>query len=200
MGLFDWVRSALKKSEPPPAQTPGVSPVPALAPASAPPVDLQQPRDRRQRQRINARPGTRALIIDDSPTIVAVFRKTLGSVGFEVMDALTAEEGLEIARAQRPDLIFLDIVLPGMNGFAALRHMRKDPQTSQIPIIMISGNEQATEQFYAERIGADDFMKKPFSRYEIFARIEHLLDADCCPRSKRSSRPVSVVPGPQQAA
>ena len=196
MGLFDWVRTALKKPEPTPTQAPGVPPVQA----SLPPVDLQQPRERRQRQRINARPGTRALIIDDSPTIVAVFRKILGSVGFEVLDALTAEEGLEIARTQRPDLIFLDIVLPGMNGFAALRHMRKDPLTSQIPIIMISGNEQATEQFYAERIGADDFMKKPFSRYEIFARIEQLLDADCCPRSKRSLRAVPARPDPQQAA
>ena len=69
-----------------------------------------------------------------------------------------------------------------MNGFAALRVMRKDPAMAQIPVIMISGNEQATEQFYANRIGADDFMKKPFNRYEVFARIERLLDAERTPR------------------
>jgi len=63
-----------------------------------------------------------------------------------------------------------------MNGFAALRRLRRDPQTEPIPVIMISGNEQATEQFFGARIGADDFMKKPFSRQEIFARIERLLD------------------------
>ena len=87
-----------------------------------------------------------------------------------------------------------------MNGFAALRTMRKDPLTWQIPVIMISGNEQATEQFYAERIGADDFMKKPFSRHEVFARIEHLLDADRRPRSKKILRTVPAPTGPQQAA
>ncbi|HRE15654.1 MAG TPA: response regulator, partial [Rhodocyclaceae bacterium] len=91
-----------------------------------------------------------------------------------------------IARLQQPDLIFLDIVLPGMNGFAALRVMRKDPQTQHIPIIMISGNEQAAEQFYAQRIGADDFMKKPFSRFEVFARIERLLDNNLMPRRKNA--------------
>ena len=58
----------------------------------------------------------------------------------------------------------------------ALRILRRDPATRDIPIIMISGNEQATEQFYAQRIGADDFMKKPFSRSEVFVRIERLLD------------------------
>ncbi len=140
--------------------------------------------DRRKRKRINAREGTRVLIIDDSPTIVAALRKILRSVKYEVLEAGDAETGIEIARTQKPELIFLDIVLPGMNGFAALRTMRKDPATQFVPIIMISGNEQATEQFYANRIGADDFMKKPFNRYEVFARVEQLLDEERVPRRK----------------
>jgi hypothetical protein len=65
-----------------------------------------------------------------------------------------------------------------MNGFGALRVIRKDPTTQHIPVIMISGNEHATEQFYANKIGADLFMKKPFSRYEVFAHLESLLDAN----------------------
>ena len=81
-----------------------------------------------------------------------------------------------------PDLIFRDIVLPGMDGFAALRTLRREPATKPVPIIMISGNVQATEQFYVQRIGADDFMKKPFSRAEVFARIERLLDEEGVPR------------------
>ena len=89
---------------------------------------------------------------------------------------------------EQPDIIFLDIVLPGMNGFEALRLMRRDPQTTTIPIVMISGNEAATEQFYANRIGADDFMKKPFSRYEVFSRIERLLDSELIPRRKSSEK------------
>lgn len=138
--------------------------------------------ERRDKPRVNAREGTRVLIVDDSPTIVALLRKLLQQNGYATLEAGDAEEGIRLAQAEAPDLIFLDIVLPGMNGFAALRQLRRDARTKDIPIIMISGNEQATEQFYAQRIGADDFMKKPFSRAEVFMRIEALLDAENIPR------------------
>ena len=82
------------------------------------------------------------------------------------------------------DLIFLDIILSGMNGFNALRLIRKNAAIQHIPVIMISGNEHATEQFYADRIGAGDFVKKPFSRFEIFARIDNLLDSSMMPCRK----------------
>ncbi len=137
--------------------------------------------ERRDKPRINAREGTRVLIVDDSPTIVALLRKLLQQNGYVTLEAGDAEEGIRLAQAEAPDLIFLDIVLPGMNGFAALRQLRRDIRTKDIPIIMISGNEQATEQFYAQRIGADDFMKKPFSRAEVFMRIERLLNAEKVP-------------------
>ncbi|RZA22117.1 MAG: response regulator [Lysobacteraceae bacterium] len=104
---------------------------------------------------------------------------------YQVLEAFDAETGIEAARREVPDLIFLDIVLPGMDGFSALRTLRRDPVTKDVPIIMISGNAQATEQFYVQRIGADDFMKKPFSRAEVFDRIEALLDDDCIPRHQR---------------
>ena len=149
--------------------------------------------DRREKPRVNAREGTVVLIVDDSPTIVAMLRKFLQQNGYQTLEAGDAEKGIDIARAERPHLIFLDIVLPGMNGFAALRALRKDPVTHGIPIVMISGNEQATEQFYAQRIGADDFMKKPFSRSEVFARIERLLDVDMVP--KRPAPP-PIAPAP----
>jgi CheY-like chemotaxis protein len=154
------------------------------APVSEMPLDAETPlqQERRLRQRVNARPGTRVLIIDDSPTVVAVLRKMLRSVGYQTLEALDAEKGVEIARVERPDLIFLDIILPGMNGFAALRVLRRNPLTVRIPVILMSGNEQATEQFFGSRIGVDDFMKKPFSRAEVFARIERLLDFEFIPR------------------
>lgn len=147
----------------------------------------QDPAERRSRKRRDAREGTKALIIDDSPTIVAALKKFLRSAGYITLEAGDAERGIEIARAERPEIIFLDIVLPGMNGFAALRVLRRDPATREVPIIMISGNEQATEQFFGTRIGADDFMKKPFSRFEVFARIERLLDAELIPRRVQST-------------
>ncbi|MDQ3510591.1 MAG: response regulator [Pseudomonadota bacterium] len=140
------------------------------------------PNDRRLAARRNARPGTRVLLIDDSATIVALLRKLLRQNGYETLEAGDAETGIELARTEQPDLIFLDIVLPGMNGFSALRTLRRDPLTKAIPIVMISGNVAATEQFYVQRIGADDFMKKPFSRSEVFSRIEPLLDAQAVPR------------------
>ncbi|AVQ00181.1 response regulator [Ahniella affigens] len=143
--------------------------------------------DRREKPRVNAPQGTRVLIIDDSTTIQAVLKRLLLQNGYEVIEALDAEKGLELARQTAPHLIFLDIILPGMNGFAALRLLRRDIVTKETPIIMMSGNEQATEQFYAQRIGADDFMKKPFSRAELFARIERRLDVNLIPR--RTAQP-----------
>jgi twitching motility two-component system response regulator PilH len=138
--------------------------------------------ERRRKPRINARNGTRVLIIDDSKTVVAVIKKFLRSAGYEMLEAFDAETGLSIIHEQTPKLIFLDIMLPGINGFAALRMIRRDPLTRDIPVIMMSGNEQAMEQFFGSRIGADDFMKKPFSREEVFYRIERLLDANFVPR------------------
>ncbi|KZC38613.1 MULTISPECIES: response regulator [Rhodanobacter] len=114
------------------------------------------------------------LVVDDSPTIRAVLGKMLAQNRHMVLKAADGESALELARAERPDLIFLDIVMPGMSGFAVLRALRHDLLTRDIPIVMISGNLQATEQFYVQRFGADDFMKKPFGRSEVFARIDSL--------------------------
>ena len=169
MSFFKQIRSILGKAEP--VKVPEVVPA---KPVHVSPESLE----RRRHKRINTHKGRRVLIIDDSPTIVAALRKMLRSAGCITLEALNAEKGLELVRDEKPDLVFLDIVLPGMNGFAALRLMRRDPLTHHIPVIMISGNEQATEQFYAKRIGADDFMKKPFSRYEVFARIDALIESN----------------------
>ncbi|MEZ5543930.1 MAG: response regulator [Lysobacteraceae bacterium] len=138
-------------------------------------------RERRERERVSPPRGTRVLIVDDSPTIVALLRRMLVQNNYDVGEAGDAESALAKVPEFEPDLIFLDIVLPGMNGFEALRRLRRNPDTRHIPVIMISGNELATEQFYAQRIGADDFMKKPFSRSEVFLRIEKLLGPDRMP-------------------
>jgi len=192
VALFDFFK---RKPQPAPAPKPAPAPTPVAAPqpvAEATPepvadlgpdlaIDHEGP-ERRGRVRRNARSGTTVLVIDDSPTIVALLKRMLQQNQFEVLEAFDAESGIEIARREVPGLIFLDIVLPGMDGFNALRTLRRDPATKHVPIIMISGNAQATEQFYVQRIGADDFMKKPFSRAEVFNRIEALLDADDIPR------------------
>lgn len=126
--------------------------------------------ERRQHPRTSVE-GLRVLIVDDSPTILALLRKMLTQNKIDVIEAADAERGLELAYADPPDVVFLDIVLPGMSGFVALRALKRDPRTRHVPIIMMSGNAQATEEFYVQRIGAEDFMKKPFSRAEVFARV-----------------------------
>jgi twitching motility two-component system response regulator PilH len=119
--------------------------------------------------------GARMLVVDDSPTICAVLGKMLGQDGYHVLKATDGAAAIELACSESPALIFLDVVTPGMNGFAVLRALRHDPLTRDIPIIMISGNQQATEQFYLQRYGADDFMKKPFDRDDVYERIGHLV-------------------------
>ncbi|MDR3392950.1 MAG: response regulator [Sulfuriferula sp.] len=192
MGYFDFLQSLLNKHK-------TAQETPKTDEKGRPHLPTAQQIERRNKKRINARKGTRALIIDDSPTIVFALKKMLQSVGYVTYEALDAEQGVALAHAEQPDIIFLDIVLPGMNGFAALRMLRRDPLTHQIPIIMISSNEQATEQFFGSRIGADDFMKKPFSRFEVFARIERLLGVDLIPRrvaeTMMSEAPKDADPG-----
>jgi len=171
MSLLESFRALFRKQTPlPPAPTPG---------SAEPPAQPNKPKnERRKIERREALEGTRALIIDDSKTVVVTLRKILQSKGYATLEAFDAESGIEIARAECPDVIFLDIVLPGMNGFAALRQLRRDPLTKATPIIMMSSNEQATEQFFGGRIGADDFMKKPFAREEVFARLNKLVGED----------------------
>lgn len=189
MSFFKRLWTTPRKDETGPSEIADAATTPAAG--AVPPAV-----ERRIRKRINARQGARALIIDDSPTIIAVLRKILRSAGYLTLEALDAERGVELIRQEKPDLVFLDIILPGMNGFGALRLIRKDPQIQHVPVIMISGNEHATEQFYANRIGADDFMKKPFSRFEVFARIENLLDVDRVPRRKALAASGAAAPAP----
>jgi len=193
MSIFDRLWGAAKKTEAPPATArPGVgSEIGDTGAVTG---------DRRHRKRKNARHGAKALIIDDSATVVAALRRILRSAGYATREAMDAEQGLAMIQQEQPDLVFLDIILPGMNGFGALRVIRKDPVTQHIPVIMISGNEHATEQFYANRIGADDFMKKPFSRYEVFARIESLLDANRVPRRKGESGVHAAAPAGHESS
>lgn len=154
--------------------------------------------ERRRSPRMSARQGMRVLVIDDSPTIVAVLNKILSQNGYDVLKAVDGESGVDMARTEKPDLIFLDIVLPGINGFAALRMLRRDPITHSTPVIMISGNMQATEQFYAQRIGADDFMKKPFGRGEVFTRIQRLVESGRLPHHDANA-PATPAPAEDHA-
>lgn len=137
---------------------------------------------RHSEPRVRATTSTCVLVVDDSPTIRAVLGKMLTQDGYIVIKAGSGTEALELARHEHPNLIFLDIVMPGVSGFEVLRTLRHEAATHTTPIVMISGNVQATEQFYVQRYGADDFMKKPFGREEVFERIQQLVLAGRLPR------------------
>ncbi|MBD8872044.1 response regulator [Rhodanobacter sp. DHB23] len=139
--------------------------------------------------RVRAPVATRVLVVDDSATIRAVLGKMLAQDGYEVFKAEDGESALALARSEHPALVFLDIVLPGMSGFEVLRTLRREAATRDVPIVMISGNVQATEQFYVQRYGADDFMKKPFGREEVFERICQLVLASRLPARTSTVKP-----------
>ncbi|MDQ6645814.1 MAG: response regulator [Pseudomonadota bacterium] len=138
--------------------------------------------------------GALVLVIDDSPTICAVLGKMLGLDGYRVLSATDGAAAIEMARRERPTLIFLDVIMPGMNGFRVLKKLRQDPLTADVPIVMISGNQQASEQFYLQRCGADDFMKKPFDRHDVAQRIGQLVTAGKLARRDASVAAVEAKP------
>jgi len=114
----------------------------------------------------------RVLVIDDEPQIRRVMRMTLTGAGYEVDDARTGEEGLIKLREFRPDLILLDINMPGMGGLAACRSLRADPN---VAIIMLTVQNSEAAKVEALDAGADDFVTKPFSTPELLARIRAAL-------------------------
>lgn len=139
-------------------------------------------RERRQRPRIDAPRGTRVLVVDDSLTIRKTLEIMLAQSGYRVSLAEDGETGLKKVAEEHPDLIFLDIVLPDISGFRALRRLRRNPATENVPVVMISGNSGAIEKFFLQRVGADDFIHKPFGRMEVFGAIERLIRAGALPQ------------------
>lgn len=117
----------------------------------------------------------RILIIEDSPTDVRVFTTMLEKNGHQVMSAGSAEDGIDVARRERPDLVLMDVILPGMNGFQATRAMSKDPDTSAIPVIIVSTKGMETDRVWGLRQGAKDYVVKPPVEKDLLGRIDALL-------------------------
>jgi two-component system, OmpR family, KDP operon response regulator KdpE len=114
----------------------------------------------------------RILVVDDEPQIRRIMRTTLTGAGYEVDDARTGEEGLEKLRVFRPDLVLLDINMPGMGGVAACRAMRAD---ADLAVIMLTVRNTEASKVEALDAGADDYVTKPFSMPELLARIRATL-------------------------
>jgi two-component system KDP operon response regulator KdpE len=114
----------------------------------------------------------RILVVDDEPQIRRIMRTALTGSGYEVTDAKTGEEALEVVREFRPDLVLLDMNMPGMGGLEACRSLRADPN---IAIIMLTVRDSERDKVEALDAGADDYVTKPFSTPELLARIRAAL-------------------------
>ncbi|MDQ2696431.1 MAG: response regulator [Pseudomonadota bacterium] len=117
----------------------------------------------------------RILIVDDSATEIFVLTRMLGEHGYEILTAGSGEEGVQKARQEKPDLILMDVVMPGMNGFQATRRLAKDPATAKIPVIMVTTKDQETDRIWGLRQGAQDYVVKPPVEAELLAKIKALL-------------------------
>lgn len=115
------------------------------------------------------------LIIDDSPTDVRVFTTLLERAGYKVDSVGSAEEGIERVRSDKPNLVIMDVIMPGMNGFQATRTLTRDPSTSNIPIVMITTKSMETDRVWGLRQGARAFITKPVNEKDLLACINDLL-------------------------
>ncbi|MEM7082421.1 MAG: response regulator [Pseudomonadota bacterium] len=115
------------------------------------------------------------LIVDDSPTEVHVIKAALESEGYDILSAESGEVGVQIARDKQPDLILMDVVMPGLNGFQATRQLSRDPATADIPVIMVTTKNQKTDRIWGMRQGAVDYIVKPFSAADLIEKTAAAL-------------------------
>jgi twitching motility two-component system response regulator PilH len=111
------------------------------------------------------------LIVDDSPTERHVLNDMLTKSGYEVMASDNGEDAIQKAKLLRPDLILMDVVMPGLNGFQATRAISRDPDTRAIPIILCTSKSQETDKIWGMRQGARDYIVKPVNRDELLEKI-----------------------------
>ncbi len=114
------------------------------------------------------------LVVDDSPTERYVLNELLTSNGYQVITAENGEEGIAKARSELPDLILMDVVMPGLNGYQATRTLTRDPVTRSIPVIVCTTKGQETDKIWGLRQGAHDYMVKPVNGQELLAKIAAL--------------------------
>lgn len=115
------------------------------------------------------------LIVDDSRTVARALQLFLERDGYLTFTASDGAQAIPIAKRHRPDLILMDIVMPVMNGFEAVRALARDPDTAAIPVIMVSGTEQPAERVWGARLGAKGFIAKPVARDELLVKVRSVI-------------------------
>jgi two-component system alkaline phosphatase synthesis response regulator PhoP len=114
-------------------------------------------------------------MVDDEQDIVDLVAYNLEKEGYETLKALDGEKALQLVRTKTPDLVVLDLMLPGIQGLEVCKRIRKDPETASIPIIMLTAKGAEIDKIVGLEVGADDYITKPFSVKELLARIKAVL-------------------------
>jgi len=112
------------------------------------------------------------LIVDDSPTEQHVIANMLENHGFDTVVASDGAEAITLAQSKRPDVILMDVVMKGMDGFRATRELSKDPTTASIPVVMVTTKDQESDKMWGLRQGAVDYLTKPFADDELVAAVQ----------------------------
>lgn len=115
------------------------------------------------------------LVADDEPDVLNLVSANLRAAGFEVLNAEDGPTALSLARSQPPNLLVLDLMLPGMSGLEVCRSLKADPVTSSIPIIMLTAKAEEVDRIVGLELGADDYVTKPFSPRELVLRVKNVL-------------------------
>lgn len=115
------------------------------------------------------------LIVDDSPTEVHVIQTILQKNGHEVVVAVTGEECVITAKDEMPDLVLMDVVMPGINGFQATRQLSQQAETANIPVIIVTSKDQETDKVWAMRQGAKDYIVKPVKEKVLIEHVNMVL-------------------------
>ncbi len=115
------------------------------------------------------------LIVDDSPTELHVLQEMLARNGFQTMIAEDGDSAIAQASAHVPDVILMDVVMPGTNGFQATREISRNPKTASIPIIMVTTKDQATDRIWGMRQGASEYLTKPISEKDLLKSINNAV-------------------------
>ena len=122
---------------------------------------------------------SKILIADDEPSLRLLVRATLSAnKSFELIEAFDGNEALSKAQKEFPDLILLDVMMPGLSGFEVCERLKNDPKTKNIIIIMLTAKGQQSDRDWAISVGTDYFLTKPFSPIELFNLIEKILVKD----------------------
>lgn len=119
--------------------------------------------------------GKRILIVEDQEDNRAILRDLLGAAGYEFVEATTGEDGIRMAERERPDLILMDIQLPGMDGYEATQRIKSNPALKSIPIVAVTSYALSGDEAKAREAGCDGYVAKPFSPRRLLATVRQFL-------------------------